>query len=334
MRRAIVSSIVSAASRYQAVTASRWPMRWQRSSAWSCIAGVHSSSRKATFDARVSVIPWAATRVAHTMSCGPSGSWKARDGVVAVGDLVAAEEVQRVGEALHDRLLDLDVAGEDDERLARGEEVVDPGQRGVELAAGGQALQRAELRQALGAQRRGDAGVELAQVQRLLAQPGDDVVLGQPVLALVVERDGDDDLALGGQLGEHLGLQAAHEAAPAQVPVQALLGELAAELAGEARARAEVLQAPDDAQLADELLGVVEHRRAGQRQAQAVGDDGLGQPAHGLRALGLRVLAQVRLVDDERARAHAAERLAVGGDHLVVEDRDLGRRRDGHRGPG
>ena len=58
-----------------------------------------------------------------------------------------------------------------------------------------------ELRQALGAQRRGDAGVELAQVQRLLAQPGDDVVLGQPVLALVVERDGHDDLALGRAAG-------------------------------------------------------------------------------------------------------------------------------------
>ena len=64
------------------------------------------------------------------------------------------------------------------------------------------------------------------------------------------------------------------------------------------------------------------------------GHDGLGQPAHGLRALGLRVLAQVRLVDDERARAQAAERLAVGGDDLVVEDRDLGRRRDGACGPG
>ena len=73
----IVSSIVSAASRYQAVTASCWPIRWQRSSAWSCIAGVHSRSRKATLEARVSVMPWPATRVAQTISCGPSGSWKA-----------------------------------------------------------------------------------------------------------------------------------------------------------------------------------------------------------------------------------------------------------------
>ena len=153
----MVSSIVSAASRYQAVTASRWPMRWQRSSAWSCIAGVHSSSRKATFDARVSVMPWAATRVAHTMSCGPSGSWKARTDASRSAILSRPSRCSASREALHDRLLDLDVAREDDERLARGEEVVDPGQRGVELAAGGQALQRAQLGQALGAQRRGDA---------------------------------------------------------------------------------------------------------------------------------------------------------------------------------
>ena len=85
---------------------------------------------------------------------------------------------------------------------------------------------------------------------------------------MLVERDRHDDLALGRQLREHLALQAAHEAAPAQVPVQALLGQLAAERARELRARAEVLQAADDAQLGDELLGVVEHRRAGQRQAQ------------------------------------------------------------------
>ena len=181
----------------------------------------------------------------------------------------------------------------------------------MQLAAGGQALQGAELGQALGAQRRGDAGLELGEVQRLLAQPGDDVVLGQAVLALVVQRDRDDDLPLGRELGQHLGLQAPHEAAPAQVPVQALLAELAAELLAEARARAEVLQAADDAQLADQLVGVVEHGRAGERETQAVGDHGLGQAAHRLGALGLGVLAVVRLVDDERARAAQGQRLAV-----------------------
>ena len=135
---------------------------------------------------------------------------------------------------------------------------------------------------------------------------------------------------LAGKLGQHLGLQAAHEAAPAQVPVQTLLGELAAELAGEARARAEVLQAPDHAQLADQLLGVVEHRRAGQREPQAVGDHGLRQPPHRVRALGLRVLAQCDSSTMSARGRSAAERLAVGGDDLVVEDRDLGRRRHRH----
>ena len=181
-----------------------------------------------------------------------------------------------------------------------------------ELAAGGEALQRAELRQALGAQRRGDAGVELAQVERLLAQPGDDVLLGQPVLALVVERDGDDDLALGGQLGEDLGLQAAHEAAPAQVPVQALLGELAAELAGEARARAEVLEAADDAQLADELLGVVEHGRAGQREAQAVGRR-RSRPAGAPPACAWPAGSCTGATRRRRARAGACGRAPRGG---------------------
>ena len=237
--------------------------------------------------------------------------------------------MRRVGEALEHRLLHLDVAGEDDERLARGEEVVDPRQRRGELAARGEPLQRAELREALGAQRRGDPRVELAEVERLLAQPRDHVVLGEAVLALVVERDRHDDLALGGQLRQDLGLQSPHEAAPAQVPVQALLGAVAAELALELRARAEVLQPPEDPQLADELLGVVEHRRAGQREAQAVGRHGGGQPAHRLRALGLRVLAPGATRRRRARAAPAGERLAVGGDDLVVEDRDLGGRRHG-----
>ena len=157
------------------MTASRWPMRWQ------AVLGLVVHRRRPleleegdVRRARERDALGGDARGAHD-ELRAVGVLEGADGRVAVGDLVAAEQVQRVGEALHDRLLDLDVAREDDERLARGEEVVDPGQRGVELAAGGQALQRAELGQALGAQRRGDAGVELAQVQRLLAQPGDDV---------------------------------------------------------------------------------------------------------------------------------------------------------------
>ena len=38
------------------------------------------------------------------------------------------------------------------------------------------------------------------------------------------------------------------------------------------------------------------------------------------------------LVDHERARVVAGQSLAVGGDDLVIEDRDLTARRDGARG--
>ena len=111
------------------MTASSWPMRWQRSSAWSWIAGVHSRSRKATLEARVSVMPCAATRVEQTISCGPSGSWNACTAASRACGGVAAEQVRGVREALEQQVLDLAVVGEDDERLVGGEEVVDPGQR-------------------------------------------------------------------------------------------------------------------------------------------------------------------------------------------------------------
>ena len=76
-----------------------------------------------------------------------------------------------------------------------------------------------------------------------------------------------------------------------------------------------------------ELLGVVEHRGAAQGQAQAAGGDRRRQSAHRLGALGLGVLAVVRLVDDERSRPLARQPMVVGGDDLVVDDRDLGRAR-------
>ena len=226
------------------------------------------------------------------------------------------------------------MAGEHHQRLLGGEEVLDPRQRRRQLAAGGEALQGAELGQPLRAQRGGDLGVELGEVQRLGAQPRDHVALGQAVLGLVVERHGDHHLALGRQLREDLGLEPAHEAGAAHVPVQPLLGDHAAELAGEARARAELLHAPDDAQLGDQLLGVVEHRRAAEGQAQTAGRHGGGQAADRLSALGLGVLAVVRLVDDQPARALASERPVMGRHHLVVDDRDLGRRRDACRARG
>ena len=220
--------------------------------------------------------------------------------------------MQRVREALHHRLLHLDVPREHDQRLAAREEVVDPRQGRMQLAARRQPLQRPELREPLRAQRRGDLRVQLGEIERLLAQPRDHVVLRQPVLALVSERDRHDDLALVRQLRQHLDLAPAHEAAPAQVPVQPLLRQRPAELLLEARAGAEVLQPPEHAQLRDQLLGVVEHRRAGQREPQRIARQPLGEPPHRAGALRLRVLAVVRLVEHERARAAQRERLALG----------------------
>ena len=184
MSSAIVSSIVSAASRYQAVTASCWPIRWQRSSAWSCIAGVHSSSRNATFDARVSVIPWPATRVAPISSCGPSGSWKACTAASRARRRVAARAgARRRGSAR--AAPPAPRRGGRRRRAARRT----PGSRAIHVSAAA-SLPRAASRCSVPscarrsrAQRRRDLRVELAQVQRLRAQPGDDVLLGEPVLA-------------------------------------------------------------------------------------------------------------------------------------------------------
>ena len=76
------------------------------------------------------------------------------DRALALGGAVAAEQVAGAREALEDLVLHLRVVREDDERLAGLEEVVDPRRRGGELAARGQALERPDLREALGAQRR------------------------------------------------------------------------------------------------------------------------------------------------------------------------------------
>ncbi len=73
---------------------------------------------------------------------------------------------------------------------------------------------------------------------------------------------------------------------------------------------------------------MVQHRRAGEREPKPVGSDGLRQAADGLCALRVRVLAVVRFVDHERAQLPAREGRAMGGEYLVVEDRDLAGRWD------
>ena len=188
------------------------------------------------------------------------------------------------------------MVGEHDQALARGEEVVDPGERGVELAARGEQLERVQPHEPFGAQRRGDLRVELVQVERLALQPRDQVVLGEAVLGLVVELDRHDRARLRRQLRQHVGLQPPREAARAQVPVQAQVRVGAAEALAELRARAEVGEPAEDPQLGDQLGRAVHHGRARQREHQPVARHRRRELLHGLRALRGRVLAVVGLV--------------------------------------
>ena len=83
------------------------------------------------------------------------------------------------------------------------------------------------------------------------------------------------------------------------------------------------------AQLGDQLVGVVEHRRAGQGQAQAVVGDArppAGAPP-GCAWPGGSCSSGTRR-SPAPAAPRRAERLAVGGDDLVVDDHDVGGRRD------
>src|ERR1035441_4994141 len=104
-------------------------------------------------------------------------------------------------------------AGEYDEPLAGGEEVVYPGECGVELAAGGEQLQRVQPDESFGAQRCGHLRIELAQVEGLAAKPRDDVLFGEAIFRLVVEFDGHDRARLRRQLGQDVDLETPCEAA-------------------------------------------------------------------------------------------------------------------------
>ena len=103
------------------------------------------------------------------------------------------------------------MAGEHDESLAGRQEVVDPMQRGVELASGSQQLQRVQPHEPFGSQRCRNLGVERAEVEWLATQPRDHVTLGKAVLSLVVERDRDDGAGLGRQLRQHIRLEPSGE---------------------------------------------------------------------------------------------------------------------------
>ena len=264
------------------MTASRWPMRWQRSSAWSCIAGVHSSSRNATFDARVSVMPW------------PADARRADDQLRAVRVLLERAHrrlargcrVARRGGAARPGSARAPPPAPRGGARRRRAAPRRPGSRRstpARRASLPRAASRCSVLSCASRSARSVAAIFASssrELERLLAQPGDRRrSSASRYSSLVVERDRHDDLALGRQLRQHLALQAAHEAAAAQVPVHALLRSRARERAREARAGAEVLQPAEDAQLRDQLVGVVHHRRAGQREPQRVARQPLGELA-------------------------------------------------------
>ena len=215
--------------------------------------------------------------------------------------------MQRVGEALDQPLLHLAVAGEDDERLVRREEVLDPRQRGAELAARGEPAQRVELREPLGAQRRGDLRSSSRRSSGCSRSQAMTSRSASRYSRSLSSATGTTTWRFSGSCGSTSALARRTKQRAAQVPVDALLGAGALEAALEPRAGAELLQPADDPQLRDQLVRVVHHRRAGQASCSASGG-ARREPAHGLRALGPRVLDVVRLVQDERLRAASASR--------------------------
>ena len=220
------------------------------------------------------MIPWPATSIEQTISwllAPSSGSWKARSAASRATGGVFAEDVQRVREALEQRALDLAMVGEHDQALARGAEVVDPGERRVELAAGGEQLQRVQPHQAFGAQRRRDLRVELVQVQRLALQPRDEVALGEAVLGLVVELDrhdarGSSPAAAAARRPSAAARSSARAGASAGAGARRAPRKRLPNCAPEPKSA----KPPEDPQLGDQLGRAVHHGRARQREHEPV----------------------------------------------------------------
>ena len=154
------------------VTALSWPIRCRRSSAWSWRAGVQSSSRNATFDARVSVMPCDAAFIEQTISCGPSSSWKASTALLAALGRVGAEDVQRRRGSARARACWVATCSANT-TSGSPEARKSPIQASAvgQLAVHRELAQVVEPHQLLGAQRGGDLRVERAQVERQRLEP-------------------------------------------------------------------------------------------------------------------------------------------------------------------
>ena len=294
------------------MTASRWPMRWQRSSAWSCIAGRPLELEEGDVRGARERDALRGRRGSRRRSAaGPSGSWKARDRPPRARRCVSrAEQVQRVAGSARAPPPGPRRGGRT--RRAARRRRGSRGSRPARRASLPRAARRWSVPSCARRSARSVAAIFASssrEVERLLAQPGDHVAARRAgTRARCRARPGRRPGAWPGSCGSTSRLQAAHEAAAAQVPVQALLGQRPLELAREARARAEVLQAADDAQLRDQLLGVVEHRRAGQREPQPVRRDARSASRRTAWVrLALRVLDS-SATRRRRARAGAAAR--------------------------
>ena len=264
----------------------------------------------------MSVMPWPATRVAQTISCGPSGSWKARTAASRSRDRVARRAgAGRPGSARARPAAPRRWRGEHDERLVGGQEVVDPGERRRRSLP--RAARRCSVLSCASRSARSVAAILASSSDRSsgwVAQPGDHVALGQPVLALVVERaPGRRPGAWPAAAAARPPSAAARSSARRRCQCRRSSRAGALEAAREARAGAELLEPAEHPQLGDQLLrrGSAPACRSAPAAARRRGT-ALGEPAHGLRALGARVLDS-SATRRARAPAGARARAARGG---------------------
>ena len=212
------------------MTASRWPMRWQRSSAWSCIAG------------RPLELEEGDVRRARQRDALGGDARRADDQLRAVGLLEGARRPPRAPAIVVARRAGAARRGSARapppgprrggrrRRAARREARKSSIQASAacELAARGQPLQRAELREALGAQRRRDlarraragrAAARAARRSRPARRAG--------TRARCRARPGTTTWRLAGSCGSTSDFRRRTKQRAAQVPVQALLASSA-----------------------------------------------------------------------------------------------------------
>ena len=172
--------------------------------------------------------------------------------------------------------------------------------------------------------------LELAQVERLRAQPGDHVAARRAgTRASLSSATGTTTWRLARQLRQHVGLQPPHEAArgagaSAAAPRCAAPWKRRAKRAPEPNSSSR----PSMRSCGDQLVGVVHHRRAGEREAQPVvrrPPRRAGAPPACASRAGSCSSATRRATSAAAARGRAASRCAR--DDVVVEDRDVGARR-------